>query len=29
MNVINVIENPNNPGKIIGATIKYQAPFNL
>lgn len=27
--VINVIENPDNPGQIIGATIKYQAPFNL
>ena len=27
--VINLIENPNTPGQIIGATIKYQAPFNL
>lgn len=27
--VINVIENPDNPGQIVGATIKYQAPFNL
>ncbi len=29
MYVVNVIENPDNPGEIIGATIKYQAPINL
>lgn len=29
IHVINFIENLNNPGQIIGATIKYQAPFNL
>lgn len=29
LRVINLIENPKNPGQIIGATIKYQAPFNL
>lgn len=29
MHVIDVIENPENPGQIIGATVKYQAPFYL
>ena len=29
LHVISLIENPDNPGQIIGATIKYQAPFNL